>query len=70
MERDMKQLFGRHLRKLREARGLTQSQLAELVDLSPVTLSDIESGRIEPRFTMLMKLPEILGVESKDLFTF
>ena len=38
--------LGRKLKELREERGLTQLQLARLVDLSPTHLSAIETGKV------------------------
>jgi transcriptional regulator with XRE-family HTH domain len=56
------------LRAAREAKGLTQAQLAALVDVRQATISDLEtgkSGRID--LEVLDKLCRVLGVEPGDL---
>src|SRR5262245_12555009 len=52
------------LRELREKAGLTQEQLAELVDVRRATISDLErgeSGRIT--LELIDRLAAVLGVE-------
>ncbi|MDI6856609.1 MAG: helix-turn-helix transcriptional regulator [Candidatus Thermoplasmatota archaeon] len=60
--------FGKKLRKLREAKGLTQQQLAE--KLGYVTnsyVSDVESGRFIPSKEKLRKIAKALGVPFRQL---
>ena len=54
--------FGRRLREVREAAGLTQAALAELVDVHPPEVSRLESGAVEPTWPTVLKLAEALGV--------
>lgn len=56
-----------NLRRLREARRLTQAQLAEAAGLSRVGYRNIESGDSEPRVATLEALAASLGVELRDL---
>lgn len=67
---DLKQQFGKRLKQLREERGLTQSQLAELIQVEPITISNIEVGRNGAHFKTIEKLTEALGVKARDLFDF
>jgi transcriptional regulator with XRE-family HTH domain len=54
------------IRELREARGLTQFQLAVMAEVTPSTISNWERGATEPKVGQLRKLASILGV-SMDL---
>jgi len=50
--------------QVRKARGeRTQAELAEAVGISRTYLGDIETGRIEPSFTILCRIAEISGVD-------
>jgi XRE family transcriptional regulator, fatty acid utilization regulator len=59
--------FGRRLRHVRNARGLTLAELGERVGRAPSALSMIENGRREPRLSLLTSLAEALGVPSEEL---
>lgn len=61
------QLFGRRLRELRKARGLTQEALAESADLSGNYVSDLELGLKVPSLTILVRLSQALDVATPDL---
>lgn len=67
---DIRVLFGRHLKRLREDRELTQEELAEAIGVTPQHLSDIERGRYSPGFTRLPQIAHALHVQIKDLFDF
>jgi len=58
------------VRALREARGLTQEQLAEKAQISVDFLSLIERGRNSPSFENLEALANALSVGVVSLFTF
>lgn len=59
--------FGERLRGLREARGLTQEQLATAVKMNATRLSDYESGKIVPRVEKAIALAEELDVSLDEL---
>ena len=61
MTLDMKRL-GRHLQVLREARGLSQEDLAAKIPISRGYLARLETGRHEPSLSMLEKLATIFKV--------
>lgn len=61
------QLFGRRLRELRKARGLTQEALAESADLSGNYISDLELGLKVPSLTILVRLSQALDIPTTDL---
>ena len=62
--------FGKHLQKLREAKGFSQEKLAELVGVEYQTISRIETGMYFTSFDNLQKISKALGLEIKDLFDF
>ncbi|MGQ0565628.1 MAG: helix-turn-helix domain-containing protein [Gemmobacter sp.] len=51
----------------RKALGLTQGELAEKAGVRVATVSDIESGKIDPRLSTLVSLAAALGVGVGDL---
>jgi transcriptional regulator with XRE-family HTH domain len=59
--------LGTHLRARREARGLTQAQLAERVGVSENYLSAVERGVKVPTLETLEQLAKGVGVEPGDL---
>ena len=59
-----------HLDELLEARGLTLTQLAALVDVTVVNLSVLKNGRAKAiRFSTLAALCRALGCQPGDLLS-
>lgn len=65
---NLKQQFGKRVQEARKRRGLTQEQLAELVDTTRDTIRNIENGVHGPRFGLLEKIANALDVEPRELF--
>lgn len=61
--------FGRRLRELREAKKITQAELAKMCDLGESTISFYESGKREPGYGVLLRLAEKLGTSPNYLLT-
>lgn len=55
------------IRELREARGMTQLQLAYKTGISPGMISRYETGYYTPGLIPAMRLTEALGCEMEDL---
>lgn len=55
--------LGQQIRAARETKGWAQSQLAERCDLSIESVSRIERGEISPRFVVVERIVEVLGIE-------
>ena len=51
----------------RQARGLTQEQLAEASGVHRVTIARIETGEVSPKAETLKRLADALGVLVDDL---
>lgn len=62
------QKFGRHVRSLRRARGLTQELLAGRSGLSPDTIRRLEHGSFSPSLETLRKLCVGLDLQLSTLF--
>jgi len=56
------------LKSVRQARGVTQSQLAGWVGVKRQAIYDIESGRYMPNTALALKLARHLGCRVEDLF--
>ena len=65
---DIKVTLGKNLKLYRERRGLSQSDLAELAQISISFLSNIERGLKFPQPEILGKLATVLGVGVHELF--
>lgn len=66
-EKELKSIYGKNIRKFREAKGFTQSILAEQIGIGEKYLSTIETGSTWGSFDTLVKLSEALGVEPYEL---
>ncbi len=60
--------LGLRLKELRSKRGLSQTELAKLVGVTPSTISQVESNLIYPSLPALMKMAEVLAVEISSFF--
>ncbi|MCB2186766.1 MAG: helix-turn-helix domain-containing protein [Deltaproteobacteria bacterium] len=60
--------LGQRLRDLRGKKGLSQTELAKLVGVTPSTISQVESNHIYPSLPALLKMAEVLGVEISSFF--
>lgn len=60
--------IGRRLKELREARGLTQSQLAAILGKSVETISNFERGKVITSVLTLDRLARHLNVRVIDFF--
>ncbi len=65
-----KELLGERIRELRKIRGLTQEQLAELIDVEQKHVSRLELGKSFPTIERLEKIAGALNVPLKDFFDF
>jgi transcriptional regulator with XRE-family HTH domain len=65
---ELKQRFGKRVQMLRRQRNMTQERLAEAIDRSTDTVSNIETGRLSTRIDTAMRLAQTLGVSLSELF--
>ncbi|MCJ2109014.1 helix-turn-helix domain-containing protein [Methylobacterium sp. E-041] len=67
---ELKRRFGRQVQGLREAKGLTQEQLADRIGRSVDTVGNIERGVNATRIEVAYQIATELDVRLPDLFTF
>ena len=60
-------VFGQNLRKNREAKLLTQEELAERAEIDRTYISDIERGSRNPGIKNIARLAKALGVTVAQL---
>lgn len=58
-----KKELGQKLYELRKAKGLSQEELAELIDVSRQTICKWEKGEVNIRFEQVKKLSELFSVD-------
>ena len=59
-----------HLKEARTQKGLSQTQLAELVGVSRNTISSIETGQVNPTAKLALILCIALDKKFEELFYF
>jgi transcriptional regulator with XRE-family HTH domain len=59
--------IGTQLRAARERALLTQEELGTQAGVQPLTISRIETDKVEPRYSTIRKLAKALGVEPTAL---
>lgn len=59
--------FKDRLKLIREAKHITQTELANLVGIAPNTLNSYENTNREPRISLVMKLAKALNVSTDEL---
>jgi len=62
--------FGVHLRRLRQAKGLSQQQLADLADVSKITVQRIENAKFNVTLDTLISLSNALETPLSKVFHF
>ncbi|MHC1729150.1 MAG: cupin domain-containing protein [Syntrophobacteraceae bacterium] len=60
--------LGTRLKELRTRSGLSQTDLARMVGVTPSTISQVESNLIYPSLPALLKMAEILAVDISSFF--
>ncbi len=59
--------IGTQLRAARERALLTQEELGTRAGVQPLTISRIETDKVEPRYSTIRKLAQALGVDPAEL---
>lgn len=63
-EDDCKRIIGSRIMQKRKAKGITQYELAEITEISPKQISNIENGHSFPRMGTFLKLCAYFEVNS------
>jgi len=59
--------FGENLKRLREAKGLTTREFADIADIAYSQVWTLESGQGDPSLTTLLAIAKVLGVGLDEL---
>ncbi len=62
--------FGQHLKNLRQVKGLTTREFADLADVAYSQVWTLESGRGDPSLTTLLALARGLEIDVEELLSF
>ncbi|MGV3629592.1 MAG: helix-turn-helix domain-containing protein [Bacteroidota bacterium] len=62
--------FGINLRRLREKRNLSQQQLADISDISKLTVQRIENAKFVAKLDVLISISKGLEIQLKELFDY
>ena len=60
--------LGQALKKVREAKGLSQKEVALSCKMDTAQYSRIEGGKTDPSFSLVMRIAKALGVTLTELF--
>jgi len=66
---DIRGILAVNLRKLRQARGLSQEELADLAEIDRTYISALERSVYAAGIDVVDRLARALGVEAADLLT-
>ena len=58
---------GNKVRELREAKGITQTELAAMCGITQTMISKIEVGESNGSVTVVKKIADVLGVTTDEL---
>ena len=58
------------LEEVRKARGITQEELAALLEVSRQTISSLEKGRYNPSILLAFKISRYFGQSIEDIFLY
>lgn len=64
---EINKLFGGVLRSARDAKNMTQENLATAIGLSRTAITNIEAGKQGTTIEILYRIAKVLGVEPGDL---
>lgn len=65
---NIKKDFGLRIKELRNKKGITQYQLAEMAGIDPKHISHIETGRSFPKADLIEKFADALEIDYTELF--
>ena len=64
----MEKIIGKRIQELRKKRGITQEELAEVIDISPHYLSALERGLYNIKLEILVKILNYLDCSADEVF--
>lgn len=58
------------LEKIRTDHGITQEELASVLEVSRQTISSLENGRYNPSITLAFKIASFFNLSIEDIFIY
>lgn len=58
------------LEKIRKARGITQEELANILEVSRQTIGSLENGRYNPSIILAFKIAKYFDLTIEDIFIY
>lgn len=58
------------LEEIRKARGISQEELAEVLEVSRQTISSLENGRYNPSILLAFKITHYFKISIEDIFIY
>lgn len=62
-------MLGDKIKLYREKKRMTQNEVADILNVSPATISKYESGALEPNIESIKKLAELFGISIDELLS-
>lgn len=67
MKSDLKKVFAKVLKEIRQEQGLSQQALADYCDLERVYISKLERGISMPSIEIIFRIAEVLEMKPNEL---
>ena len=58
------------LEEIRKQKGMTQEELAEVLEVSRQTIGSLENGRYNPSIILAFKIARFFGMRIEDIFIY
>ena len=58
------------LEEIRKANGITQEELASILEVSRQTIGSLENGRYNPSIILAFKIAKYFGLTIEDIFIY
>lgn len=58
------------LEQIRKDRGITQEELANILEVSRQTVNSLENGRYNPSIVLAFKIAKVFGLQIEEIFIY
>lgn len=58
------------LEQIRKDRGITQEELANILEVSRQTVNSLENGRYNPSILLAFKIAKVFGLQIEEIFIY
>lgn len=66
----MKYTMKNKLEKIRKEKGITQNQLANILEVSRQTINSLENGRYNPSIILVFKIARFFDMTIEEIFIY